>query len=73
MDSYLVDIIPKAKGLRLSINANHSDLDDPKGITEDFSDRGRWGNGDVSVQLNNLEDLAYIVGLIRQAYLQQNA
>ena len=70
VDTYLVDIIPKAKGLRLSINANHSELDDPKGITEDFSNRGRWGNGDVSVQFNNLEDLAYIVGLIRQAYVQ---
>ena len=71
VDASLVDIIPKAKGLRLSINMKHSELDDPRGIAEDFSDRGRWGHGDVSVQFNNLEDLDYIVGLIRQAYKSQ--
>lgn len=73
LDTSLVDIIPKAKGLRLSINIEHGELDDPGGVTEDISGKGRWGHGDVSVHFNNIEDLQYIVGLIRQAYLQQAA
>lgn len=73
VDTYLVDIVPKAKGLRLSINIDHADLDDPRGMTEDISGKGRWGNGNVSVHFRSLDDLPYMVGLIHQAYLQQSS
>jgi predicted transport protein len=35
------------------------------------SNIGRWSNGDVEISLSSVEDLAYVVGLIRQAFDQQ--
>lgn len=32
---------------------------------------GRWGNGDVEVSLSRIEDLPYVMGLIRQAFERQ--
>ena len=71
MDTNFVDIVPKAKGLRLTINLRYSEIDDPQGLTEDVSGKGRWGNGDVSVHFRKLEDLPYIMRLVRQSYEKQ--
>ena len=49
----------------------YSEIHDPRGITEDVSGKGRWGNGDVSLHYRKLEDLPYIMGLIRQSYEKQ--
>ena len=32
---------------------------------------GRWGNGDAEVQLNTMEELPYVMGLVRQAFEKQ--
>jgi uncharacterized protein with ParB-like and HNH nuclease domain/predicted transport protein len=71
VDSNFVDLVPKAKGFRLSINMRYSEIKDPNGMTEDITGKGRWGNGDVSVHFRKLEDLPYIMGLIRQSYDKQ--
>lgn len=71
VDTNFVDAVPKAKGLRLSLNMRYSEIHDPRGITEDVSGKGRWGNGDVSLHYRKLEDLPYIMGLIRQSYEKQ--
>ena len=71
VDTNFVDLVPKAKGFRLSINMRYSEIKDPKGMTEDITGKGRWGNGDVSVHFRKLEDLPYIMGLIRQSYEKQ--
>ena len=71
VDTNFVDIVPKAKGLRLTINLRYSEIDDPQGLTEDVSGKGRWGNGDVSVHFRKLEDLPYIMRLVRQSYERQ--
>jgi uncharacterized protein with ParB-like and HNH nuclease domain/predicted transport protein len=73
VNTNFVDVVPKAKGLRLSINMKYPEISDPAGMTEDISEKGRWGNGDVSVHLRKLEDLPYIMGLIRQSYEKQLA
>ena len=73
VNTNFVDVVPKAKGLRLSINMKYSEILDPQGMTEDISEKGRWGHGDVSVQYRKLEDLPYIMGLIRQSYEKQLA
>ena len=61
------DVVPQAKALRISLNMFFRDLDDPRGICLDVSNRGRWGNGDVEVKLTSLDQLPYIMGLVRQA------
>jgi predicted transport protein len=43
------------------------ELNDPRGMCLDVSGKGRWGNGDVEIKLNNLDDLPYVLGLVRQS------
>jgi len=66
-----VDIVPQKSKLRLSLNLNFDEVNDPKKLCVDVSNLGRWGNGDVEVALSKEEDLDYIMFLIKQAYDKQ--
>ena len=46
---------------------NFPELDDPRGICRDLTNIGRWGNGNVEVGFERMEDLPYIIGLVRQS------
>lgn len=63
----IADICIQKKGLKIWINLKKGQLDDPKGIMRDVSDKGHWGNGDYEVSLNNTNDLEYMISLIKQA------
>lgn len=63
-----VDIVPQKNRLRLSLNIQFDEINDPKGICKDVTDKGRWGNGDVEVGISNFEELDYIMFLIKQAF-----
>lgn len=63
-----VDVVPQKKRLRLSLNMEFNKIKDPKGICKDVSGLGRWGNGDIEVGLDNINDLDYIMELIQQAF-----
>ncbi|MFU8893415.1 MAG: DUF262 domain-containing protein [Luteolibacter sp.] len=62
-----VDVVPQAKRLRLSLNMRFTEVNDPKGLCKDVTDIGRWGNGDVEVGLSDLDELPYVLGLVRQS------
>lgn len=64
-------IVPQAKRLRLSLNMSFAEISDPKGLCKDVTRLGRWGNGDVEVGLSSLEELPYVIGLVRQALEKQ--
>jgi len=70
-ESNFVDIVPQAKRLRISLNMPFSEINDPKGLCKDVSSVGRWGNGDVEVGLASLEELPYVIGLVRQSLERQ--
>jgi len=70
-ETNFVDVVPQAKRLRLSINMAFADINDPKGLCKDVTNLGRWGNGDVEVGLKSLDELPYIMGLVRQSYERQ--
>lgn len=70
-ETNFVDIVPQAKRLRLSLNMAFHEIDDPKGLCVDVTSLGRWGNGDVEVGLSTLDELPYVIGLIRQSFDQQ--
>ncbi len=63
-----VDIVPQKNRLRLSLNMQFDEVNDPKGICRDITDKGRWGNGDVEVGISNFEELDYIMFLIKQTF-----
>ncbi len=66
-ETNFVDVVPQAKRLRLALNMRFSEVNDPKGLCKDVTDIGRWGNGDVEIGLSNLNELPYVIGLVRQS------
>jgi len=66
-ETNFVDVVPQAKQLRLSLNIKPSEIQDPRGLTKDVTSLGRWGNGDTEVKLSSLDELPYVIGLVRQA------
>ena len=70
-ETNFVDVVPQAKQLRLSLNMQFHELQDPLGLAEDVTNVGQWGNGDVRVELDRQERLPYVMGLVRQAFEKQ--
>ncbi len=70
-ETNFVDVVPQAKRLRLALNMRFADVIDPKGMCRDVTGVGRWGNGDVEVGLASMDDLPYVMGLIRQSFERQ--
>ena len=70
-ETNFVDIVPRAKSLRLSLNVKFHEIDDPHGLCRDVSGIGRWGNGDVEVRLTSLDELPRVMALVRQSFERQ--
>jgi len=70
-ETNFVDVVPQASRLRLSLNVSFQEIDDPKGLCKDVTNLGRWGNGDVEVGLSSIDELPYVMGLVRQSFEKQ--
>jgi len=70
-ETNFVDIVPQAKALRLSLNMEFHEVNDPKGICKDVSNVGHWGNGDVEIKVESIDEIPYIMSLIRQSFEKQ--
>jgi predicted transport protein len=63
----IIDIHIQKKALKMWINLQKEQLNDPKNISRDVSSTGHWGNGDYELQINSDDDLEYIMSLIKQS------
>lgn len=63
----VIDIHPQRKALKMWLNMNIGELDDPKKLMRDVSTTGHWGNGDYELQINSDDDLEYILSLVKQS------
>ena len=70
-ETNFVDIVPQKSRLRLSLNLHFHELHDPRGLAKDVTNIGRWGNGDAEVGLSTLDEVPYVMGLVRQAFEKQ--
>jgi predicted transport protein len=70
-ETNFVDVVPQAKRLILTLNMTFAEINDPKGLCRDVSGMGRWGNGDVEVGLKSIDELPFVMGLVRQSYERQ--
>jgi uncharacterized protein with ParB-like and HNH nuclease domain/predicted transport protein len=70
-DTNFVDVVFKSTGLRLTINLPFDDLQDPKHLAENVKGKGRWGNGEVSLEVDSSDDISYAMFIIKQAYERQ--
>lgn len=70
-ETNFADVVPQVKALRISINIDLQDIHDPHNMATDVSDVGRWGNGNTEVKLTEIDQLPYVIGLVRQALDRQ--
>ncbi len=63
-----VDVIPLKSKLRLVLNMKFKEIRDPKNVCKDITNLGRWGNGDVQVDISKFDELDYIMYLIKQSF-----
>jgi predicted transport protein len=63
-----VDVKLQQSAVKIWLNLNKGELDDPRNIAKDVSNTGHLGNGDYEVSVKGLSDFSYISGLIDQAY-----
>lgn len=66
----IVDMIFYKNFLRLVINLKYGELDDPKNLAKDVKNIGKWGNGDYRIEINNEDNIEYILSLIKQSWLK---
>lgn len=64
----VTDIHIQKRALKIWINLNKNEIDDPKGLARDVSNIGHWGNGDYELHASNDDNLEYIISLIKQSY-----
>lgn len=67
-ETNFVDVIPQAKRLLLMINMPYTEINDPRGLCRDVTGLGKWGNGDIEVAFDAVEELPHILFLVQQAY-----
>lgn len=70
-ETNFVDVVPQASRMRMVLNLKFHELNDPKGVAEDVTNLGRWGNGDAEIRVSSPDDLPYVLGLVRQAFERQ--
>lgn len=61
------DIVLQGKGLKIYVNLKSGDLQDQKKIARDVSNVGHWGNGSYEIKLTDLDDIDYIISLLKQS------
>lgn len=61
------DIVLQGKGLKIYLNLKSGDLQDEKQAARDVSNIGHWGNGSYEIKLADLEDIDYIISLLKQS------
>lgn len=70
-ETNFVDVVPQAKRLRLKLNMAFPEINDPQGKCRDVTGLGLHGNGDIEVGLSSLDELPYVMSLVRQSFQKQ--
>jgi predicted transport protein len=71
MTRNFIDIVVLKSKLVIYLNVKSGSLDDPQGMARDIENPvhvGHWGNGDYEVKLTGIEDIEYLMTLVKQSY-----
>ncbi|ORC29886.1 hypothetical protein B4O97_18710 [Marispirochaeta aestuarii] len=66
--SNFCDIAILRSSIKIWINLQKGQLDDPKEVARDVSNVGHHGNGDYQIQISDAANLEYIISLVKQSY-----
>ena len=70
-ETNFVDIAPQDKRLKLTLNMDFHELNDPKKIATDATNKGTQGNGNVELFVGSEDEIPYVIGLVRQSLKTQ--
>lgn len=70
-ETTFVDVVPQKTRLRLALNMVFTEISDPMNQCRDVTGGGWYGKGDVQVRLKSLDDLPYVMSLVRQSFDRQ--
>jgi predicted transport protein len=70
-ETNVVDLIPLTKTIKVVLNIRFSEINDPHGKCRDISNIGSLGNGEVELIFDQIQDIPYIIGLVRQVVEHQ--
>ena len=59
----------QSKNIKIWLNAKWGDINEPKGIAYDVSNKGHYGSGDYEINMKDDSQLEYILSLIKEALL----
>ena len=71
LETNFVDIIVRKQRLHIVVNMKYSEVYDPQRICRDVTDLGRWGNGDVEMFFEHMDEIDSIMSIIEQSYSLQ--
>lgn len=66
-NNFFCDIVLQGKGLKIYLNLKSGELQDQKNVARDVSNVGHWGNGSYEIKLADLDDIDYIISLLKQS------
>ena len=72
LNTTFVGIVPQARRLVLYLKLPFADLNDPRGLCRDVTNIGTYFAGDVEVGISSVDELDYMMFLIRQALERQS-
>ena len=64
----IVDLVILKSKITVYINMKYSEIDDYKKMVRDVTNIGSWGNGDCQFALESMDDIDYLMSLIKQSY-----
>lgn len=70
-ETNFVDIEPQVRRLKLTLNIHFDEINDPQQLCRDVSCVGIRGNGDVEIGISHIDEIPYVMMLIRQAFDKQ--
>ncbi len=68
LDRNFVEIVVQANALKVYIDIPKKELNDSKNMVEDCSEVGHWSTGDSVLKLTTVDDISYVMTLIKQSY-----
>jgi predicted transport protein len=64
----ITDVEVQKNSMKQRINLKKGQLDDPKSLFGDVSEKGHWGVGDYETKFDEEVDVDYLMSLVKQSY-----
>lgn len=71
LETNFVDIVVRKQCLHIFVNMKYSEVYDPQGICKDVTNLGCWGNGDVEMFFEHMDEIDSIMSIVEQSYRLQ--